>query len=1323
MSHLLESHILYVSPSSFCGQQPDSSQCPDTCCPNDGPPGGGGDPVNLATGAEEYQPDPDLTVYNPIGPDVVWSRQYCNLRGQYSGGETNTSGNANLFPYAQYAFGYGWNSSYDRQVVVTGLQIVLFAPNGAGYPFSAPTTPTASNPQVVCPAATAGAPMLCSWNYNSDGSLSVVITRTDRSQWIFSSTNEYALSSLVDRNGNSINFVYTTPGSKPGYELAAITDSNNVPLLTIHHNAHFNITSVSDRYHRSITYKTQRFANRHLVYQPYEDELVQVSQVVPTGTLSPPMRYLYGYQYITSGVGAEEFAALHTITVPSPTGKGVSTASINYNGFFVGSLTDGNGNTRSYTAVDANDTLVTVTDPHNNIVTSYTVNFDSMMRMISRTDGTNRTNIYQAGYLPDNAYEPATVTNGNNETTTYTYDPYGTVTSVLSPRNVLTTYTIDYSVFPLGEVKQIQEGSKSPHTLTYYEPSGLPKSVSLPQPGTSGSTAVSTAAFTYDSLGNVLTIQKPGNQTTATITTTLNYTQDGAYSQAEALGQPLTATDNLGHVTHYRYDARGNKITTVDALGNRTDMQYNLANQVTSTYAPAVGDITNLLGVARSSLTYSGATKTYNGTLTLTNVGSQNLQGYLLLAFTNLAPGVTLANSSGTYVNSPALLSAKVSLAPGAQTVLNVSFAAPSANVVNYGVQSYLTDSQGNPAVMRSETRNLYLYTGGPLAAVNTYDENGALYRQVLYGYGREGEQLSVSGSTEPVTYTYDAAYRRQTLADGNGNATTWAYNTAGWLASVTYPLGDSVQYPSYDPMGNVLKRIDGRGIETDYTYNDPESKLTDVTYINSASYPNVSQYNVTIDYDGYGRQQDVYDYSGHTHLDYDDLDEQTEIDTTYTTANGSALPTVALSYGFNPDGTRQSMNLQTSTTSYDFSYGYDAVGRPNSLTNPFNETTQWNYLNNNWLSAQQYANGVVCQYAYNQRGFLNDLTHYAPNGSLLSDFGAMVYDVAANRLTKVVTVSGAPSAYSGTTSYAYDIKNQLTQEQSTLLGGYTEGFVYDPTGNPLSFKGASHGFNTDNQFTDSGFGYDGEGNPTSYAGTSLTFDPEDHMTGFGSVLTAGYQMDGLRAWKQNASNRTYFIYDGLAPVLELDGGGNVTAVSTFGGYGPISKHSNAGSIFYACDPQGNTAERFDNSVDVLSISTFDGFGVGTNNTAISDPFGFGAVAGYQTDIETGLLLLGHRYYSPINGRFVTRDPIGYDGGINLYSYVRNRPSYAYDPTGEGPGGCIFTTLFGTICGWWVTGPKGSACQASNPSRYNTTSAICFVVVAVTAIICFATPF
>ena len=45
---------------------------------------------------------------------------------------------------------------------------------------------------------------------------------------------------------------------------------------------------------------------------------------------------------------------------------------------------------------------------------------------------------------------------------------------------------------------------------------------------------------------------------------------------------------------------------------------------------------------------------------------------------------------------------------------------------------------------------------------------------------------------------------------------------------------------------------------------------------------------------------------------------------------------------------------------------------------------------------------------------------------------------------------------------------------------------------------------------------------------------------------------------------------------------------------------------------------------------------------------------------------MGHREYDPLACRFLTRDPIGYDGGINLYAYCGNNPIMFADPSGFG---------------------------------------------------------
>jgi RHS repeat-associated protein len=111
-------------------------------------------------------------------------------------------------------------------------------------------------------------------------------------------------------------------------------------------------------------------------------------------------------------------------------------------------------------------------------------------------------------------------------------------------------------------------------------------------------------------------------------------------------------------------------------------------------------------------------------------------------------------------------------------------------------------------------------------------------------------------------------------------------------------------------------------------------------------------------------------------------------------------------------------------------------------------------------------------------------------------------------------------------------------------------------------------------------------------------------------------------------------------------------------------------STFYTFDPQGNVCQRLDASGTVQATFLYDAWGqvIGKQpSNAVVDTWGYKGQWGYRTESETGLLLLGHRYYDAVAGRFLTRDPIGYSGGSNLYAYVGSNPVNAADPSGLTP--------------------------------------------------------
>jgi RHS repeat-associated protein len=55
---------------------------------------------------------------------------------------------------------------------------------------------------------------------------------------------------------------------------------------------------------------------------------------------------------------------------------------------------------------------------------------------------------------------------------------------------------------------------------------------------------------------------------------------------------------------------------------------------------------------------------------------------------------------------------------------------------------------------------------------------------------------------------------------------------------------------------------------------------------------------------------------------------------------------------------------------------------------------------------------------------------------------------------------------------------------------------------------------------------------------------------------------------------------------------------------------------------------------------------------------------GQYFDSETGLHYNRNRYYDPNLGRYVTPDPIGLGGGVNLWTYTKNNPINGIDPWG-----------------------------------------------------------
>ena len=144
---------------------------------------------------------------------------------------------------------------------------------------------------------------------------------------------------------------------------------------------------------------------------------------------------------------------------------------------------------------------------------------------------------------------------------------------------------------------------------------------------------------------------------------------------------------------------------------------------------------------------------------------------------------------------------------------------------------------------------------------------------------------------------------------------------------------------------------------------------------------------------------------------------------------------------------------------------------------------------------------------------------------------------------------------------------------------------------------------------------------------------------------------------QHNSSGALAYVCDGTSvasPVLK-DG----ASVYTPG----LSERRGTTSKFLHSDALGTTRGVTDASQAATDSLLFDAFGQVVSRTGTTPtPFGFVGQSQYQTDKDSGLLLLGHRYYDPSIGRFLSQDPI--HAGSNWYKYAANNPLGKVDPKG-----------------------------------------------------------
>ncbi|MBK1859893.1 hypothetical protein JIN80_16610, partial [Cerasicoccus arenae] len=823
-----------------------------------------------------------------------------------------------------------------------------------------------------------------------------------------------------------------------------------------------------------------------------------------------------------------------------------------------------------------------------------------------------RGNVTKVTY--DGFYRPTnTVVNyiGGTASTSSVYDKVGNVTSTTDALGRVTSFYYDnldnntQIVFPDGTDVNYTYNAHSQVLTVTDEEDNVTETV-------------------YDSAARVTDIIQPGG-----ITTSTDY---------DANGNVITLTNPLGRVWTYEYDERNRKTKETmpttssgtaivemdyDDVGNLTKVTDPRGTETVTTYDSANRALTVTDPFFARSMTYDAAsnvlTTTVNGRTTATN--TYDALGRLLSTSTSTIDDalITVTNAYDQAGNLVSVTDGKSQTTTftydGLNRELTRTYGGVDTTSMSYDPMRLISRTDANG------TTTSYSYDLRDRLKVVSY--SGAISENRTYSYDDVGNILDVTeagkGGITNVAYLYDALYRI-TDETSNGVTNKYYYDAAGNRLQAVYAYGTAYARTlssTYDTLNRTATITDGTDVTT-YTY-DISGNITDVELPNSEV--------ITKSYDVINR-----------------------IDT--ITGPGSA-----------------GSELYITANTYD-SYG-------NLLT--ISESYPGGDLN-----ARVITNG------YDAANRLLTESIVEHNGNLLSDpvlktvVTTYTYDNGHNRATKLVTENDGVTT-TPLSDIAYTYSNTLNQLDSfsDSITGKSVTFDYDANGNRISRVADNDGVGGVDLSTR--YQYDRENRLICLAesdGVAPTLGLIDIYPGADASQSA-YKIQA--SYTIGAPDRVYeYVYDyrtrrvlrdesaagGVSTKLVFSGGLSVqefdgTATSPTveyirgsdygGGIGGILYSLRSGTAsFKHYNSRGDVVAATDASSSLTYQGAYEAFGR-HGDTASSQESGTNPdrqQANTKDEDPTGLLNEGFRYRDLETGTFITRDPLGFVDGPNLYTYV-----------------------------------------------------------------------
>ncbi|HAH2708246.1 TPA: RHS element protein, partial [Escherichia coli] len=135
----------------------------------------------------------------------------------------------------------------------------------------------------------------------------------------------------------------------------------------------------------------------------------------------------------------------------------------------------------------------------------------------------------------------------------------------------------------------------------------------------------------------------------------------------------------------------------------------------------------------------------------------------------------------------------------------------------------------------------------------------------------------------------------------------------------------------------------------------------------------------------------------------------------------------------------------------------------------------------------------------------------------------------------------------------------------------------------------------------------------------------------------------------------------------------------------------------YHCDHRGLPLALISEDGNTAWSAEYDEWGNQLNEENPHHVYQPYRLPGQQHDEESGLYYNRHRYYDPLQGRYITQDPMGLKGGWNLYQYPLN-PLQQIDPMG------LLQTWDDARSGACTGGVCGVLSRIIGPSKFDSTA-------------------